>query len=1037
LESDALPTSFEFGEFTLDVGAIQLRGARGPIELEARAFDVLLHLIRHRHRVVSKQELLDAIWAEQEVGESTLTRSISLVRRALRESAGQPRYLQTLRGRGYRFTAEVSATGTATPVVADRDVGRRGTWPTGLVGRSGELERVRVDLERAAGGSFRLFWLSGPAGIGKTRLCGAILDHARVLDARIASARCDGGNAGPPFWPWIQILRELLEQLSAGERDHVLEPVADDLVQLVPEWVHCDAARSSARASEPSRTRADAEESRFRLFDSVARLLRALAQAQPLLIFFDDIHTADPPSLLLLEFVARHLEHSRIFVLGSYRSGSVAPEDLFARMRASIGANVAVELELGPLSAPDAAPFLLEHTQQEVPDDVANALWERAGGNPLFLRHLANSLASRAAPSEWKRALEELAAPDTVLDAVRQDLARLSTSCVESLEIAAVTGRQFQLGLCTKVSQADPEWVLHTVREALAARVIEPASPGSDEFRFVHPLIYEALYEGVPIDRRAALHLRVADNLQQLGDAPNRAPRLAYHYWNARLIADAERVREAQLAAAREALQALSFEEAATRAKRALEVAAPWESVDAQVEVFFLIAEACHLRGDDQGMREWCFRASRQARTVARFDLMARAALGFFGVGGIGRLDGAWVSLAEETLSNLDPSAHELRARLLMQLALEYYWAGYTERGLGLSAQAESMARKLADPGAVAGALDLRLSLLRHPDDLASVLERVDEILRILPPQSNPEVEMRVRLVRHDTLLEEGRISEARIEGRRVIRWAEELRLLWPLRVRLLYELMQGRHAEVEAFILDAIRSGRIDFSTSGEWAQNFMVVLYHLRFQQERLPELLPVIGEWAARFPAFPGVRIGLAQAHVQAGELDEARELVADLARNDFEDIPRDQIWLWFMVSLAEVSVVAGSTAERESLRRALWSYRSRVALISSDACLGSVARVVGLLDAANGRPDSAIRALEQALRVDAKLGEFLYARTAVDLSHAYLARGGVALRARARSLAETVVQRIESAPGGEQLALDLAPWLTRARDVISST
>jgi len=1019
LETDASPSLLRFGEFVIDLQSYALRDANGPIELERRAFDVLCHLIEHRDRVVSKDALLDEIWSDQIVGESTLTRIISLLRRALRDTVGESRYLKTVRGRGYRFVAPISEMGRP-PSAPQRRTPERA--PGGLVGRTRELELAQAGLEQALGGRLRVLWLEGPAGIGKSRLGVALSDRAREHGARVAAARCDSSSGVPPFWPWIQLLRVLLDELDPDARAQLIEPVRSDLHALLPEDV------GGSREAE-STLYHDAEESRFHLFDGLIRLLRSLARSSPLMLWLDDLHQMDTPSFRLLEFAAKHLGDAAVFVLGSFREPRSADDTLLAEVRRAIGPSSATDLVLGPLTVRDAVPFLLEHTGLEVPEAVARALFERAAGNPLFLRHLAGSLVSRGNASEWPRLLQQLPAPKTVLDAVRQDVDRLSESCIQMLRCASVIGRAFALGLLRQVLPPAEDSLLQKLEEASEAHVVELVEVELDGFRFVHPLIHESLYASLSSEQCARLHLRVAEVLEAASGDAARIPRLAHHYWCARLLAAPERVRAAQLEAAQDALRALSFEEASRLGQRALELAAPWPSVDAQIDALLLISEASHARGEDQGMREWCFRAARLARKAGRYDLLARAALGFVGIGGLGRLDAAWVSLAEESLQCLGTGSPELRVRLMIQLALEYYWAGYSQRGLSLSAEAERMARTLDDPGTVAAVLELRLSLARDPDDLEAADARVDEILSILPAQARPEIALRSLLVRHDLLLEQERLSEAEIEARRVIHLAEELRLLWPLRVRLLYDLLDGRHSEVDRFLASAIQNGRIDFATSGEWAQHFMAVFYHLRLQQERLPELIPILSEWAARFPAFLGVRVGLAHAHSKAGQDESARELVAQLARNDFEDFPRDQIWLWLMVSLAEVLLAVGTPVQLERVRRLLWPYRRRIAVLSADACLGSVSRVLGVISHRLGRIDTGLRALEYARRVDAKLGDFVYARTSIDLCHVYTARGGAGARQQVRQIAVDVARRAERD--------DLAPWARRARELMAES
>lgn len=106
---------FRFGEFELDLGRYELRRSGEPVKSEPRVLEVLHYLIERRERVVSKEELLDSIWRDVHVSESALTTTIRDVRRALNDSSGEPRWIRTVYGRGFRFVGEVGALAEETP----------------------------------------------------------------------------------------------------------------------------------------------------------------------------------------------------------------------------------------------------------------------------------------------------------------------------------------------------------------------------------------------------------------------------------------------------------------------------------------------------------------------------------------------------------------------------------------------------------------------------------------------------------------------------------------------------------------------------------------------------------------------------------------------------------------------------------------------------------------------------------------------------------------------------------------------------------
>jgi DNA-binding winged helix-turn-helix (wHTH) protein len=116
----------EFGDVTVDLRGVRVMRAGSPVPLEPKTFDVLRHLIEHRDRVVTKDELLDAVWKDTFVTPNVLTRAIAQLRKALGDDAFEARYIETVAKRGYRFIAPLAATAACRHRSADQ----RATRPT-------------------------------------------------------------------------------------------------------------------------------------------------------------------------------------------------------------------------------------------------------------------------------------------------------------------------------------------------------------------------------------------------------------------------------------------------------------------------------------------------------------------------------------------------------------------------------------------------------------------------------------------------------------------------------------------------------------------------------------------------------------------------------------------------------------------------------------------------------------------------------------------------------------------------------------------
>jgi len=207
-----------FGECEIDEELFQLRRQGRVVEIEPKVFDVLAYLIRHRGRVVSKDELLDALWPGVTVTESVLPHCVAAVRRAVGDDRARQKVIQTVHGRGYLFVASACSR-PATPRSEDDPAGvaraaglipDRSTSSLPFVGRDQAMKQLAGRLESAFAGRGQLVLVVGEPGIGKTRVTEEFADETKRRKAVVLVGRCYEGGGAPAFWPWVQILRACL-----------------------------------------------------------------------------------------------------------------------------------------------------------------------------------------------------------------------------------------------------------------------------------------------------------------------------------------------------------------------------------------------------------------------------------------------------------------------------------------------------------------------------------------------------------------------------------------------------------------------------------------------------------------------------------------------------------------------------------------------------------------------------------------------------------------------------------------------------------
>src|SRR6266540_3239683 len=201
------------------------------------------------------------------------------------------------------------------------EMGDPARWGAGraFVGRDREVAELVAGLEDAVGGRGRLFLIAGEPGIGKTWLAEDLAGHAMQRGVRVLWGRCWEGGGAPPFWPWAQMIGALAEDCDEQTLAAWLGAGAGSVAQVVPGLT--ERLGTTTIPSVPSR---ESDAARFYLFEAVVGLFKRAASVQPLLLVFDDLHAADDPSLLLLEFLARELRGAPLLVVGTYRDVAAA-----------------------------------------------------------------------------------------------------------------------------------------------------------------------------------------------------------------------------------------------------------------------------------------------------------------------------------------------------------------------------------------------------------------------------------------------------------------------------------------------------------------------------------------------------------------------------------------------------------------------------------------------------------------------------------------------------------------------------------------
>jgi ABC-type oligopeptide transport system substrate-binding subunit/class 3 adenylate cyclase len=402
-----------------------------------------------------------------------------------------------------------------------------------LVGRERELAIGREGLDEVLGGRGGVLFITGEAGIGKTRLLNELEGLVRGATSSPRrpmwlEGRCVSYGESLPYWPFRDLLREWL---GAG----VEEPELRVRVALRRNIDRLFGARTLeiypylgsvlGLALEPDAAARLAELSpealQYRAFEVVRHLFERLAEEGPLVVALEDLHWADPTSVQLVERLLPMTEEAAVLLVIAARPERDHPSWTVKETAARQFPHRLHEVVLEGLSGESDRELLAALVGPgTLPETAETELLDRAEGNPFFLEELVRELADAGAlvrDGEGWRFDHEVPfdVPPTVEKVILARIDRLTPSCHQVLTAASVLGRQFALPLLEGVSDEDGDIgeALHELQRLDLIR--EGRRWPAPEFRFKHALIQEAAYGTILTVERQRLHRKAAEWLEQ------------------------------------------------------------------------------------------------------------------------------------------------------------------------------------------------------------------------------------------------------------------------------------------------------------------------------------------------------------------------------------------------------------------------------------------------------------------------------------------------------------------------------------------
>jgi DNA-binding winged helix-turn-helix (wHTH) protein/predicted ATPase len=571
-----------FDPFCLDLGSEQLWRGSQAIKLRPKAFAVLDHLVGRPGQLVTKDDLLNAVWPGTFVSDAVLKVAIRQIRDALGDDSKTPRFIETAHRRGYRFIGLISEAHTvplADARTADRIVAGFGQQ---VVGRGETLAMMRGWLEKSLAGERQIVFVTGEAGIGKTSLVDTFVQWvASDGDVRVGRGQClEQYGTGEAYLPVLEAISRLCREQP--EIVGVLRAHAPMWLLQMPSLLSAEGRELLGRAVSGA--------TRERMLREICEALEALTAERPLVLILEDLHWSDYSTLDLISYLARKRQPAKLMVIGTYRPADliITGHPLKSVKQELVGKQQCEELPLEYLTEATIGKYLsLRFPGNVFPAELARLIHERTDGNPLFLVNAADYLLSEKLITQingrWELTIGtediNLGVPDSIKQMIEKQLDHLDPLQRRTLEAASVAGVKFSTFAVVAALKEDRASVEAGCEELSrqhqfiqeAGVTVLPSGEAITRYRFIHELYQSVLYERSALSRRMQFHRRIGEQLEALygEDARAIAAQLAMHFERA---GNHKRAAKYFQHAADNAIRRFAYREAVLLSRRGLEL---------------------------------------------------------------------------------------------------------------------------------------------------------------------------------------------------------------------------------------------------------------------------------------------------------------------------------------------------------------------------------------------------------------------------------------------------------------------------------
>ncbi|MDG1231411.1 MAG: AAA family ATPase [Pseudomonadales bacterium] len=429
-----------------------------------------------------------------------------------------------------------------------------------FVGREQTLSQLKDGLQLSQSRQGQVMFLAGEPGIGKSRTAQEFTTLAEKSGAEVFSTWCDETQFAPPYWPWLRIVRSILEDETKTDAFKHLGAGGPVLASILPEIRQTFPDIGEMPEYSPERLT-------FEITQAICNLLKQSSAKKNVVVFIDDLHCADEQTLQALTALAREIARSSILILGTFRDVEVEKDHRLTECLIDLSRlRHYRRLQLSGLTRDEVQHFLSTNSQHD--SDIVDAVVTKTDGNPLYVTEIGRTANLSTKPGRGADS-DQLVVPQSLKELILGRLIDLSPKCTSLLNHAAVLGREIDHRLLGASAKLDSQSVDNLLKEASKAGIVCAGPTGA--LRFTHIIVRDSLYNEIGRSERIATHKQIADIMSEDHSSQrstgSRFETLAYHYQEAGL---AQKAISSWEQASRVAIQRSAYSDAIVRVRQAI-----------------------------------------------------------------------------------------------------------------------------------------------------------------------------------------------------------------------------------------------------------------------------------------------------------------------------------------------------------------------------------------------------------------------------------------------------------------------------------